>query len=38
MDNKQDLKPTLFDVNINTDLTPIFLVGLLWFLYVSRNK
>jgi hypothetical protein len=38
MDSNKNLKPTLFDVNLNTDLTPIFFVGLLWFLYVSRNK
>jgi hypothetical protein len=38
MGNEKNLKPALFDVNLNTDLTPIFFVGLLWFLYVTRNK
>lgn len=38
MDSNENLKPALFDVNLSADFTPIFLVGVLWFLYVSRNK
>lgn len=34
-----NLKPAFFDVNLNADLTtPILIVGVLWFLYVSRKS
>jgi hypothetical protein len=34
----KQLKPAFLDVNINTDLTPLFLIGVLWFIYATRNK
>ena len=34
----KNLNPALFDVNINTDLTPILLGVILWFLYVTKHK
>lgn len=36
--DRKNLKPVLFDANINVDLMPLVLIGFLWFLYVSRNK
>lgn len=36
--DKRNLKPVFLDANINIDFMPLVLVGVLWFLYATRNK